>query len=397
MYQYNKKVPYPRKNVGTIMDENIERAMYDEILGPLVSSGAKAKGFQSQNILNSPTSSSSSSSSFPILSPSQRPKSSQSGLRVNNESTSVSQSIISRLADIEEECKLLRRSLAEKCLEIDKLNKENSTLRVLKNNDQIIKRMNNEIINCKKENSQLEYQIKEMESFLADYGLIWVGNNSNDININDNYTDDDVNKNDDDDNKNDDNNKNDDDNNNNNNHNNLSNSKVTKSNNDITPSNQINFNLFALKIDELNKLVTSEPPTIQTEEILHTRKARFVYADELLEKIPVTLYRNGLMVKRGPFRPITSSSYKEFVRDILDGFFPNEFREMYPDGVIFDLKDNRHIDYIIGSKEDLDMKLTAAQLLGKIPKTVVRNGNIIDIRSEISNRLINIMIKVIEI
>jgi len=98
MYGVNKGA-FIRKNVGTVMDENIERAMYDEILGPLVSNGAKAKGFQSQinsqgfsssSISSSP--SKGSNNSFPLLSP--RPKS-QGGARGSNES--VSQSIISRL------------------------------------------------------------------------------------------------------------------------------------------------------------------------------------------------------------------------------------------------------------------------------------------------------------
>ena len=248
---------------------------------------------------------------------------------------------------------------------------------MLKNNDHIIQRMNSEIVSCKKTNGQLEHQIKEMESFLADYGLLWVGNKNDNDNDNDNNSINDDDENDDSESKND----NDD-----NNKGNTNNKSERKTDN-TKEENPINYNLFSAKMDELNKLVTSEPPTIHTEEIAHTRKARFVYADELLERIPVILYRNGLMVKRGPFRPITSTSYKEFVRDIIDGYFPNEFRDMYPDGVIFDLKDNRHIDYVIGGKDDIDMKLTAAQLLGKMPKSVVRNGNIIDIRSEISNRI----------
>ena len=103
MYKYGGD-PFTRKSVGTVMDENVERAMYDEILGPLVSNGAKAKGFNSQlnarpyaplspPSLKSPNS---NPNSFPLLSP--RPKSSQSGIRSNNES--VSQSIISRLGSI---------------------------------------------------------------------------------------------------------------------------------------------------------------------------------------------------------------------------------------------------------------------------------------------------------
>ena len=106
MYKYGGD-PFTRKSVGTVMDENVERAMYDEILGPLVSNGAKAKGFNSQlnaqpykpytpsspSSLKSPNS---NPNSFPLLSP--RPKSSQSGIRSNNES--VSQSIISRLGSI---------------------------------------------------------------------------------------------------------------------------------------------------------------------------------------------------------------------------------------------------------------------------------------------------------
>ena len=114
MYGVNKGA-FIRKNVGTVMDENIERAMYDEILGPLVSNGAKAKGFQSQISSQGFSSSSISSSpskgsnnSFPLLSP--RPKS-QGGARGSNES--VSQSIISRLGTSSSSSSLSSLSVAD--------------------------------------------------------------------------------------------------------------------------------------------------------------------------------------------------------------------------------------------------------------------------------------------
>eukprot|EP01034_Spumella_vulgaris_P024525 gene24525-30880_t len=172
-----------------------------------------------------------------------------------------------------------------------------------------------------------------MEKFLADYGLEWVGH------------------------------------------------RTTGDDDDLE-----NFNKH---IQELNSVVYSEPAQVVTEGT-HSRKARLVQASELVENIKVVYYRNGLFIQRGPFRPCDSDTYTSFVEDILDGYFPSEFRAAYPDGVTFDLKDRHDIEYREGHtshNHEHHPQMAARQFLDRLPKTVIRNGELVDIRGDIESRL----------
>lgn len=93
------------------------------------------------------------------------------------------------------------------------------------------------------------------------------------------------------------------------------------------------------------------------------------------------------MIKRGPFRSIDSKSYRVFVTDIMDGYFPSEYREEYPDGVIFDLLDKHSVDYEVGGDEDIKSQMSASNFLARLPKTIVKNGEIIDVRADIKSKL----------
>ena len=107
----------------------------------------------------------------------------------------------------------------------------------------------------------------------------------------------------------------------------------------------------------------------------------------MVENIKLVFYRNGLMIKRGPFRSIDSKPYRVFVTDIMDGYFPSEYREEYPDGVIFDLLDKHSVDYKAGGDEDIKNQMSASNFLARLPKTIVKNGEIIDVRADIKSKL----------
>ncbi|GLH10842.1 Protein of unknown function, partial [Gryllus bimaculatus] len=49
--------------------------------------------------------------------------------------------------------------------------------------------------------------------------------------------------------------------------------------------------------------------------------------------IPLTLYANGLILNNGSYRSYDDDSTQQFLQDILDGYFPSEFQNDYPDGV----------------------------------------------------------------
>ncbi|KAB0400495.1 hypothetical protein E2I00_017396, partial [Balaenoptera physalus] len=65
----------------------------------------------------------------------------------------------------------------------------------------------------------------------------------------------------------------------------------------------------------------------------------------VLEPIPLKLYRNGIVMFDGPFRPFHDPSTQRCLRDILDGFFPSELQRLYPDGVPFKVSDLRNQVY----------------------------------------------------
>uniref|UniRef100_A0A8C2NE52 UBX domain-containing protein 11 n=1 Tax=Capra hircus TaxID=9925 RepID=A0A8C2NE52_CAPHI len=130
-----------------------------------------------------------------------------------------------------------------------------------------------------------------------------------------------------------------------------------------------------------------------------------------LEPIPLRLYRNGIVMFDGPFRPFHDPSTQRCLRDILDGFFPSELQRLYPDGVPFKVSDLRSQVYpengldpfpgegrVVGlqrirkpldSIEHPGSRMTAEKFLNRLPKFVIRQGEVIDIRGPIRDTLQN--------
>lgn len=46
-------------------------------------------------------------------------------------------------------------------------------------------------------------------------------------------------------------------------------------------------------------------------------------------------YKNGIIVQTGPLRSYDDPATSSFIRDILDGYFPSELQQDYPNGVPF--------------------------------------------------------------
>ncbi|XP_024622548.1 UBX domain-containing protein 11 isoform X1 [Neophocaena asiaeorientalis asiaeorientalis] len=129
----------------------------------------------------------------------------------------------------------------------------------------------------------------------------------------------------------------------------------------------------------------------------------------VLEPIPLELYRNGIVMFDGPFRPFHDPSTQRCLRDILDGFFPSELQRLYPDGVPFKVSDLRNQVYpengldpfpgegrVVGwqrIRKPLDRmehpgsRMIAEKFLNRLPKLVIRQGEVIDIRGPIRDTL----------
>ncbi|KAM3873414.1 UBX domain-containing protein 11 [Diretmus argenteus] len=133
---------------------------------------------------------------------------------------------------------------------------------------------------------------------------------------------------------------------------------------------------------------------------------------QLVQKKPVQLrlYSNGIIMFEGPFRSYQEHSTQRCMQDLMDGYFPSELRERFPDGVPFDVHDRREEEFIVrqpwagkgqavdGSKDKglssntiasqiPGLKLAVDQFLNRLPKVVVKAGRVIDVRDSVKATL----------
>lgn len=61
------------------------------------------------------------------------------------------------------------------------------------------------------------------------------------------------------------------------------------------------------------------------------------------DPVPLYLYSNGILMFDGPFRPYSDPMTQQCMQDIMDGFFPSELQMRYPDGVPLEVQDKRDV------------------------------------------------------
>ena len=341
-----------------VFDDSIERAMYDQILGPMI---------------NRPRTSGSVLGSLGSLGLGQpRPSSSQQSAPSSSDSSSFSASLLSRLSLVEGDNKDLRRQLAEKVLRIDQLERDNRRLKAQVEASSSatstkVFDLLTELETAQAYGADLESQVEEMEKFLGDYGLMWVGSQQQQASgtgfgIG-------------------------------------AGQQQQQQQQQATPASLtgqpspskptappagVNFHDFSTKVQELNRTFSSEPTQIR----IQARTARFQHASEAVEHIPVAFYRNGLLIRRGPFRENGSPGYDSFVRDVMDGYFPGEFRREFPEGVMLDVRDRHAEDWRAGGRDDLQQRMSGSQLLRRLPQSVIRNGEVVTMRDEVDRLLV---------
>ena len=319
----------------------------------------------------------------------------------NSSSSSLITSMASRLSALEKSHKKMRMELVQKekeCLKMKRkcqlLTKENANLRQLyqketdsgekneeddsstsnnnkdrhyyegkvameENNDTKIRyhglptiSMADNIIDLESKNQRLRNQVHEMESFLKDYGLVWVGRNHG-------------------------------------------------ANNHVeAPKPQIDFAILFSRLDELNELAGAGKKVVQVK----GKKAVFGRK----EGIPLSVYKDGIMLFRGPFRPYTSDNARSFLNDVMDGYFPAEFKDKYPDGVVFEINDSsdKTYDDKMKAHEENESsssngfkafggigkscnspKMKTQEFLNRLPEKIICGGEVIQIRQDIADRL----------
>lgn len=340
------KVTQPSKNIKGVFDDSKEKAMYDEMFGGLLNQNRDRPSY---------------------LKPSMSVNSSRNDLlgvrdeKSTSHSTDNSIIYIKRLEQAESELKMLRSSLAKSSLANDELTIENKRLKARLELFDCNGDMRDENRMLRNENDALQEELTNLHNFLADYGLEWVGPEAAEVAA-DSYKDKEENN------------------------------TITKEG--LEHSQKI-FKKLVLKVKGMNDQLRSEPAVVKTTDTSEggIRRARLVHGAEGKETMKCTFYYNGLLVNRGPFRYNYSPSYVAFVNDLLDGYFPSEYKELYPDGVLFDLFDKHDVLFQEGvsssaglTSDDLSMQMKGSQLLNKLPKVVVKNGQIVNIRDEISQR-----------
>ncbi|XP_042852244.1 UBX domain-containing protein 11 isoform X2 [Panthera tigris] len=231
---------------------------------------------------------------------------------------------------------------------------------------------------------QLQRQVGEMERFLSDYGLQWVGEPEDQEDSEDNSDSEDGNTDW------------------------MTAKKFWKPGDSLAPP-EVDFDRLLASLKDLSELVVEG----DTQVTPMPGGARL----HVLEPIPLKLYRNGLMMFDGPFRPFHDPSTQRCLRDILDGFFPSELQRLYPDGVPFKVYPENRLELFPGEgrvvgwqriHKPMDRmeppvppqaqapnalpagsRMTAEKFLNRLPKFVIRGGEVIDIRGPIRDTLQN--------
>ncbi|KAM9320190.1 UBX domain-containing protein 11 [Gastrophryne carolinensis] len=211
---------------------------------------------------------------------------------------------------------------------------------------------------------ELQKKVFDMEHFLSDYGLIWVGDE--DLATSD--------------------------------------EQKTSSSSDLGLSPNIfqpDFDLIVENLQDLNILGGDGVSKIQYGE----RSARL----KPPEPVQLTLYKNGIIMFQGPFRSYQEPSTQQCLRDIMDGYFPSELQARFPEGVIFQVTDLREVvfrerrswDEFPGTGQTVGdasgniketsklpgLQLSVDQFLNRLPKSVVSSGRVLEIQGPLREAL----------
>lgn len=106
--------------------------------------------------------------------------------------------------------------------------------------------------------------------------------------------------------------------------------------------------------------------------------------------LPLTIYKDGIFLMRGPLRPYTHPSTVAFLTDIANGHFPYEFKQRYPNGVEFDVTDKRHVNSAddksasssSSSSSSAAAPMSTSQFLSNVPERKIMSGEMVNLRQD---------------
>ena len=232
-------------------------------------------------------------------------------------------SMAARLTQLEKSAKQMRADLVRKEKEALELRRENQALKEASGGAE---KAAEAIKATQEQNRALKRQIHEMESFLADYGLIWVGDGGGSSKSSLNRDGGKASK------------------------------ETLAQQEPMLPPHWLDFSLLFARIRGLNAVASEQKPKIVKNELGHHEFKR-------QNPVLLTIFKDGIIVDidghakgvkagntkaaaaRGAsfaafrFRPYSDEATEMFMRDLLDGYFPNEFKKRFPDGVEIKVSD----------------------------------------------------------
>ena len=142
------------------------------------------------------------------------------------------------------------------------------------------------------------------------------------------------------------------------------------------------------KLNDLNEKVADKKI------VQNGSRAKFEHSKVLR----VTVYSDGILVGAGPARSFEDS--EAFVKDVCDGYFPQEFKSQYPDGIKLDVRDCRterapfqgpgqasgRKTRTLSDIGSTDMRVD--DFLNKLPQKVIKDGRPVEVRDAIRERLV---------
>ncbi|GLC38226.1 hypothetical protein PLESTB_001085400 [Pleodorina starrii] len=167
---------------------------------------------------------------------------------------------------------------------------------------------------------------------------------------------------------------------------------------------------LAAKVEELNDLAGDGCGQI-------IRDAAGAHVLAMQDPVCLVMYRDGLQIHTLAPKPFSDPASAAVLRDIMDGYFPYVLKRDFPDGVPLRVVDRTSESYVgaitpsrrsgaaaaggggrggnIRTFNDIDLQgaggggepMSRDKFLSRLPQAVIKNGKVIEIRSDISKML----------
>ncbi|GIL81416.1 hypothetical protein Vretimale_1036 [Volvox reticuliferus] len=159
------------------------------------------------------------------------------------------------------------------------------------------------------------------------------------------------------------------------------------------------------KVEELNDLAGDG-----CGQVIRDAAGQHVLA--MQDPVNLVIYRDGLQIHTLPAKPFSDPASTAVLRDILDGYFPYVLKRDFPDGVPLRVVDRSSETFTstppkrgggtsttngrggnIRTFDDIDTHgsgpepMSRDKFLSRLPQAVIKNGKVIEIRSDISKML----------